>query len=309
MKRCNYAAANLTKGTAELVSNSSSENLFLNRCFSVLLGIVIAFSPFMPKICAQGIASNHSTHSDVDSLISVQRADFMRKIDYWLNLGIGNAPQNDTYMTDYAATLDSLDITVNVPDSFSLVPAEEMKRPSLFSPNPDFVTKYFHCVDGWSVTGPVLESAAKDALFVYPILIDCESPIRKMESELIVAHQNDDLDITPLITHIAGKDAQVMSNADEVFFYDYDMSKPILGKYNHVVGIVLIKKGHYPLGLKIIMDDDGLKKKEEYVKLLLNNVTYGDKPLEECLEKERNNLLNSTPVKFPLKKYQCHGLT
>ncbi len=52
---------------------------------------------------------------------------------------------------------------------------------------------------------PTLKSAAKDTLFVYPVLIDFESPIHKMESELTVANHNDDLDITPMITHITGK--------------------------------------------------------------------------------------------------------
>ncbi len=291
MKRSNSIATRQIKGVADLVIKGSVKSSFIYRCLVVLLGTVI--STWGVETYAQDNTTKHLTQAEVNSM--------QMRFDYWLNLGNGNK----SYMKDYVATLDSLDIAINIPASFSLMSEKEIERPFFFSPNPEFETKYFHCVNGWSVMGPILESAAKDALFVYPILIEFESPIHKMESELIVANQNDDLDITPMITHITGKEAQEFSKVDEIILYDFDMSKPILGKYNHVTGIILRKKGHYPMGLKIIMDDEGMKKRDEYVRLLLDNVRYGDTSLPECIEKEQKEQLNSGPIKFPLRKIKC----
>lgn len=291
MQRISFSMASFEQSVAESLIKSSRKSLSLKRCFVALVCIVLSMSANVSEICAQDNTSSPEFQDKISATL-----------DRWICIPKYNAEGIDSYMNNYAALLDSLDIAVTMPSSFSITSEDEVGRPFFFSPNPDFVTKYFHSVDIYSAMGPILESEAKDALFAYP-LIELESPIRKMESELIVSNGNDDLDITPMIKRITGEEAQKLSNVDEVILYDYEIAKPVIGKYNHAIGIVLRKKGHYPMLLRIFLNDEGLGKRDEYVKLLLDNVRYGDNPVPECVEKE-----GLEPIEFPLKKIECKGL-
>ena len=56
---------------------------------------------------------------------------------------------------------------------------------------------------------------------------------------------------------------------------NFELKIPYREKYTHAVGVCLKKDARGSLLLKMILDDNGMKKKDEYLESLLKSINYG----------------------------------
>ena len=121
----------------------------------------------------------------------------------------------------------------------------------------------------------------------------------EIEKELRAFNRDLKLDIRPLIKIVSQDDMSAYSNADTAIIYEQTLSpefKSFLNTYNHYVGVYLRKKGHPALLLKIMLTDEGMKHKEEYISALLASVTYDD---NETSLSYYENQLKQSEIDFP----------
>lgn len=221
---------------------------------------------------------------------------YRTRLDFWLDMS--TAPSSEENMQTYVASMDSLDIAIDYPSDFVPCP----KPNFMFSPDTAYHAKYYNLtgIVGWTLVGPIVASPANDALIVYPSGIDSMlgmSPAGLVEAEMIAAHGNEFIDITDMIT--VSEDTGG-TNADWIMQYEYDVVTPEWGEHPHCVGLALRKKNHYALPIKILLNDEGLQHKDEYIAIALSSVRYGDQPKPEWIEEE--NLIRSDELKFPKEK-------
>ncbi len=126
----------------------------------------------------------------------------------------------------------------------------------------------------------VLQSEAKDCVILYP-MYDFGAPRfeGQIQEDVSYAAEDELMDIRPLVKIIDKKDGAYISNADKAVIYEFKTPKKHFGLYDNFVGIYLRKQGHGCLLLKIGLTEEGLKHKDEYIKMLLSSIKYGDKIL------------------------------
>lgn len=139
------------------------------------------------------------------------------------------------------------------------------------------------------VYSEIFESDDKDAAILFPSFFGYVAKFDGIVEREIMAYHNDHhLDVRPYLTVVAQDDMSEYSNADTLLIYEFDiLGKPYMGKYTHVVGLYFRKYAHPSLAPKIILSDNGLNKKDEYIRILLESIRYGDEVAEEGVESEK----------------------
>lgn len=99
----------------------------------------------------------------------------------------------------------------------------------------------------------------------------------EIESEIRATHGDCDLDVNPYVEIYDVRKQKGYANADTVAFYEFDLDSVLspyvdTSRFKHCVGVYLRAKTHPALMLKIIMNDDGYAKKDDYVRILLDNI-------------------------------------
>lgn len=190
----------------------------------------------------------------------------------------------------YKESLKSTDVEISQPRGFKRVESvgSDLERLDV---NPEFKVPEYGVPEpsiGF-VYSEVFESYDKDAAILYPSLFGYIAKFDGIVEREIMAYHNDHhLDVRPYLTVVAHNDMSKYSNADTLLVYEFDiLGKPYMDKYTHVVGLYLRKYAHPSLAPKIIMNDNGLKKKDEYIRRLLESISYGNEVADEGVESEK----------------------
>lgn len=189
--------------------------------------------------------------------------------------------QNYTF-SEYQRDANDVDVHIDKPDGFNCLSdtSSEIRNPLTLDVNPEFRIPgcgHHYPTIGW-IYSAIFESDNKDALLMYPGLFKYLAPLDHLiEQEIQASNSDHGLDVRPYLTTIAKEDMTQYANADTVIIYEFDIKgKPVLGKYNHCIGIYTRKYAHPSLGLKIVTDSIGPAKKDEYIKTMLKSVRYGN---------------------------------
>lgn len=212
-----------------------------------------------------------------------------------------------TPFEQYCNDLRLLDVRINMPEGFKEIDMRGRTRLDRFI-NPAYPSDE-------EIYPVAIESADAQAAFLFP-KIDFKSRkqiIRKghvVEDELRFNNKDLALDVRPLIEVIASEDMSQYADADTAVIYsiEADNLNRFLGftGYNHILGVYLRKYGHPAMLLKIAMNDEGLKHKDEYLRLLLDNVRYGYRPFEGLVLQEER-LAGVKDLNFPSPQYKNDG--
>lgn len=122
-----------------------------------------------------------------------------------------------------------------------------------------------------------LESDNKECVLLYPVI----SPTIPMlhgtpERELHAALGDENKDVSGSVRKIKLEDMSRYGNADVVYVYDMKLPESYLGRYSNCVGLYLRKYAHPALLMKVVMTDEGLSRRDDYIQKLLGSVRYGD---------------------------------
>lgn len=196
----------------------------------------------------------------------------------------------------YSNELSELDIIVSKPDSYRSVRMGAESRNCFFRDNGDGI---FYCVG--------LQSHDDNAVILLPTMflnfgVQSLQQAYHIENELRRYNCNDTLDINPLIEIVAQNDMSKFSNADTAVVYSFDLDSPYIpymNRYNHCVGVYLRKYGHPSMMVKLLLNDEGLKDKERYMRQMLDGIHFGDMttPLTPY-----EKTISSNDLEFPAKK-------
>ncbi len=236
------------------------------------------------------------------SLSAVENDIHIKRLANWSKIYDESFIKNHGYVNVYTNILDSLDISFHAPDKFNLISDKEIGRSILVFPNENFKSKYYYGIVGAMQYGPVFESENNDALILFPLMIDLQGVSQEfqIEQELIAAYGDDDIDVTPLIARHSRQDIPGDTNADSLTVYEYEILSPPIGDYRHCVALALRRYAHFPLFVKLLLNDSGKEQITEYIKIALGCVRYGNLQNAEMLEEEKKV---GEEGKFPLKKY------
>ncbi|MCM1504586.1 MAG: hypothetical protein NC127_05270 [Muribaculum sp.] len=193
-----------------------------------------------------------------------------------LDLGAGNVLE---YQQDF-------DFKVSLPDTFS--PVDTMDCTS-FTINPDFSVCESIVPDSRisCIHGQVFESGNMECVFMSPYMTWSIGSLKtQITSELRSAMADCELDTEDYIRVISGIDMSKYANADTMYIYEMELPAPYLGRYKHCIGIHLRKYAHPLAMMKILLTDDGLSRKEEYVDSILSGIQFGDSISDEGLKME-----------------------
>lgn len=208
----------------------------------------------------------------------------------------------DARLDKYITELKAVDIDIKAPDGFRSI---DMRRRTGFRSYPGITV---NCIG--------LENTEREAVILWPQLMyfNANSLLRNdhnIEGDLRMSHGDIDLDVRPLIEVISEKDMSRYANADTVVIYEYTLCngfsktpQPFLDSYGHAVGVYLRKYGHPDLLFKIALTDEGLKHKDDYIRMLLDNVRFGDSPRKDLAEGEQETA-RRTILNFPTRA--CRG--
>lgn len=208
----------------------------------------------------------------------------MKEMKFILFLILGMAVTAHAEMP-YKDALEKSDISVEMPKGFHLLDIPKDSAITL-TINPDYIPKYGYTDRniGWAYTFG-FESKNSNAVFLYPLvgpnLIKLGNVV---EDELQADAGDSDLDITSMVTVVS--DIPEYCNADTIFIYEFTLRIPYKDRYNHGVGVCLRKYAHPTLLLKLLLNDDGLTKKDEYMKILLSTVKFGNEITESGIAEE-----------------------
>lgn len=213
---------------------------------------------------------------------------------------------------DYISDLkDNYDITIRRPASFSITDTRGREDIDVNNINP----KWHGSIHNNKVlAAAILEADNEEAAFIYPVLgyggliLPELRNASRIESELRNSQDNMNLDVTPLIDIIAGEDMSQYAGADTAAVYEFDFSKNFLGRYKHCVGIYLRKAAHPAMLLKLALNDEGYKKKDEYMRLLLDNISFGDTPDKILVYSENALSDRKSEFSFPTKYRTYTGI-
>lgn len=222
------------------------------------------------------------------------------RIQFWMSMGENIS--NEEYCDKYKSILDSLDIIVKFPSELIPYSDEAYKVPFVFCPDQDYHNDPIGALVGASMYGPAFTPHSKDALILYPICVDLAgiSPDYSIEQEFMCAYAKDSINITDMINVIEKNDITKVSNVDKIISYEYDIKSSKLDGFKYCVGLAFRKKNHYTMLVKILLNDESLKKKDKYTQLISNSVRYGDNPKPEWIEAEKN--VRSDEGVFPMEK-------
>lgn len=226
---------------------------------------------------------------------------------FWCEMGKDTS--DGKYLDNYKAAMDTLDISMESPEGFTVFSNQDSYQwPYFFSPNEQFKPECYNgAIAGMSLYGPAYKSLSNDALILYPLFVEFNgvSPDYLIESELIAANSDESLDISGLISKISDKSVLDKTNADNIIVYEYDIVNPKLCDFSHCVALAFRKKNHYAVPVKILLNNDGLKNKDKYLKVALNSVKYGNNTKPEWIEAEK--AVRADEGTFPMKKtHHCH---
>lgn len=200
----------------------------------------------------------------------------------------------------YHDILKENDITLSLPSGFKLTDLGK-DNPIGLPINPGYTPKYGFSGRniGWTYSLG-LKSEEEDCVLLYstvvPQFVSLSSII---EDEVQASMSDSDLDISDYIKMVTDSDMTEYANADTVLIYDLQLKVPFLGKYTNATGIYLQKYAHPAMLLKVLMDDEGIKNKTQYIKTILCSIKYGDSATPEGLAGEKSF---HTPIKFPRPK-------
>ena len=177
------------------------------------------------------------------------------------------------------------DIYYSIPAGFSVFDYESAGYNSIMYINIDneYPLKYA----GWIY--PVMAlSEAKDCLLLYPSVGFNRMDLKEYpKEELRSLAGNKDLDTSDMIEVVCRDDMSSYANADTAYVYEFDFKKPYMDRFTHCIGICLRKYAHPGLMLKIALTDEGLARRDEYVKAMLGSVRYGTNIPEEGIRREK----------------------
>lgn len=222
----------------------------------------------------------------------------------------------DGLFSAYVDEISACDIAITRPENFHSI---EMRGRKYIN---EFIAK------DWQTSGislaeicPVaLEADNNEAVFVFPTcmlpgkldpksefvpMIEMVKSGKLIEEELRRNKRNMKLDVTPLISVIANQDMTAYANVDTVVIYEFDFRRPLLEQYRHCVGIYLRKYAHTPLLLKIALNDAGYATKEKYIRLLLDNISFGNDACPELVECEK---IQAKDLEFPTPNCDKGGI-
>lgn len=201
-------------------------------------------------------------------------------------------------VNNYPMILFDNDIMLNVPSKFGVIAMPELITLTI---NPDYEPKYGYIYRniGWPYKFGV-ESDKKDCAILYSSVTSLIVSLPNIVEDEIQAYRSDsDIDVTEYMATITDVDMSKYANADTVLIYDLELDKPYLEKYSYCMGIYLRKYGHLAMLVKVLMDNEGLKHKDSYLRTALNSIRYGDTPTKDGLEGEEKYAI---PTKFPLPR-------
>ena len=209
-----------------------------------------------------------------------------------------------TPFEQYCKDLNMLDVYINKPEGMREIDMRERSQLDK-SINPAYP------IDD-DVYPVAIETADARAAFLFP-KIDFGSRkqiIRKgrtVEDELRFNNKDLALDVRPLIEVVAKEDMSEYADADTAVIYNLEAEflNPFID-YRHFVGVYLRKYGHPAMLLKFAMTDEGLKHKDEYLRLLLDNVRFGFRPFEGLVLQEER-LAGVKDLDFPSPEYKNDG--
>ncbi len=139
----------------------------------------------------------------------------------------------------------------------------------------------------------------------YPLSVHGSNAI---EADLRMIHDDMDLDVRPMVNIIAEEDMSEYANADTVAIYEFDMLDHLfMDNYTHAVGIYLRKKDHPSLLVRLMLRYHTVKDKDKYIRLVLDNIRFGDNPSETFMELERQNS-KWQDFRFPTKYRKFTGI-
>lgn len=215
---------------------------------------------------------------------------------------------SDSLLHQYIKELNSFDIAVKVPEGFHSI---DMRGHRYINEN---------ISSSWPTSGiPInelpavgLEADNNEAVILLPTCIypdqnsnDNFKPMAQMvkagkliENELRYNRNDLNLDIRPIIEVISDDDMSNYANADTAVIYEIGFKRPFLDQYSKCIGIYLRKYAHPPMLLKIALTREGIKNKDKYIRLLLDNISYGNKPHPRLIECEN---LSTKDLDFPSK--------
>lgn len=221
----------------------------------------------------------------------------------------------DTRFMQYADELAAYDLSITMPEGFHAIDMRGRRYINRLISN------------NWPTSGILMnelpqvavEADNNEAVFLFPeCLIPGNDPKMQfvpmsqmvkcgslIETELRYNRNDSLLDVRPLINIICEEDMTAYANADTAVVYSFDFKTPFLDQYRHCIGIYLRKYGHTPLLLKIAFNKAGLADKDKYIRLLLDNVTYGDKPDANLIKCEA---INHEDLDFPSAPKKSPGI-
>ncbi|MDE6715645.1 MAG: hypothetical protein K2J74_04090, partial [Muribaculaceae bacterium] len=85
-------------------------------------------------------------------------------------------------------------------------------------------------------------------------------------------------DVTGKYQEIRLRDMSNYSNADAVFIANSYQPKPFIAGYNNCIIIAMEKYAHPTVKAWILLNEEGAKDKDKYIRMFLDNITFGDTP-------------------------------
>lgn len=151
-----------------------------------------------------------------------------------------------------------------------------------------------------------LENENSEALMLYPFIFygNSEWLLRNahcISEEIRGSLKDENVDVMPYINIISKEDMSQYANADTVITYDIKFASPVFGCYRDGVGVYLRKANHPALNLKIALSKEALKDKEKYLRILFDNIRYGNNPAKELIEAEERTKALTDYIQLPKK--------
>jgi hypothetical protein len=155
---------------------------------------------------------------------------------------------------------------------------------------------------GWKITekcakipaySPVLQSDDKECMLLYTPMLPGDSEfVPNVSHKQGLAHDikivNGILDATgwpdaeaqmnlsDWITANGAGEIKRRFNADSVFTYSFTPERPVEGKYNHCIDMVISKPGRASVSVMWLFTDAGYRHRNRYIKRLNRNIWYDD---------------------------------
>ena len=217
----------------------------------------------------------------------------------------------DNYIDD----LGYYDVKITVPASFSIADPRAVND-IYYNINPDWKETCFVSRMN-NRPAAILEANNEEAAFIYPIvtqkagrsyLMPKLQTACNIELDLRISQNNMQLDVNPMVDIISKDDMSVYSGADTVAVYELEFKKKLFDRYSRCIGIYLRKAAHPAMLLRIALTDESYPQKDDYIRLLLDNITYGDNPSTELAAAEKSIFMQGSEFGFRTKHREFTGL-